>query len=391
MYRSNTSRSLVIKLNRSYCYRLYPNKQQEELLKQMLSAYRELWNAALEERKEAWQRNRISISCYDQCNQLKDIRRDCPDFGKWNNNAAQRVLRRLDKAFVAFFQRIKNGEKPGYPRFRSASRFKSVPFTFGNGAHIRDGRLYIQAIGNVKVKWHRGIPEDAKIKMVVLKHDSDGHWYATFQLELPDAEVPIKIGPEVGIDVGLTSFVALSNGEIVDSPKYFREAQKKLKRQQRRLNRRRKGSRRRKKARLLVAQTHSHIANQRADFAHKLSRDLVDRFALIAVEDLNIKGLAAGMLAKSVHDAGWSQFLSFIDYKAAEAGCQFVKVDPRNTSQVCSGCGCVVRKDLSVRVHSCPHCGLFLDRDVNAARNILSRALGRSVQALTYPVGESVA
>ena len=373
---------------RNYAYRLYPNKVQQQGLGEMLDAYRHLYNAALQERRDAWRKCRVSVNYYDQANQLKEIRASGDPLARFSYSAAQQVLRRLSKAFDAMFARIKRGEKAGFPRFKSARRFSSVPFRFGDGATLKAERLNITGVGRIKVKWHRDIPADAVIKTVTVKHDN-GKWYACFALDLPDVEPPVHNGPVVGVDLGLSALVTLSTGEKVEPPRYYRKAQTKLRRQQRRVSRRKKFSRGWRKAQRLVAQTHAHIANQRKDTAHKLSRRLVTEFSLIAVEDLNILGLAKSNLSKSVHDAGWSQLLQFTAFKAESAGSRLIAVDPRGTSQFCSGCGCRVPKNLSVRVHRCPECGLVLDRDENAAWNILHRALnalGLSVRDSTWAV-----
>jgi len=378
---------------RNWQFRLYPNKAQETALGEMLDAYRTLYNAALQERRDAYRRCHVSLNYYDQANQLKDIRANGDELARFSYSTAQQVLRRLDKAFKAFFERVKRGETPGFPRFKSARRFNSVPFRFGDGATLKDGRLNLTGVGRVKVKWHRDIPADAAIKQVIVKRDGD-KWYACFAIELPDLETPVHPGPVIGVDLGLSALVTLSTGEKVEPPRPFRKAQAKLRRQQRRASRRKKFSRGWRKAQRQVAKTHARIANQRKDVAHKLSRRLAGEFSLIAVEDLNILGLAKSNLAKSVLDAGWSQLLQFTAYKVEETGSRLVAVDPRGTSQFCSGCGCRVQKDLSVRVHRCPECGVVLDRDENAALNILYRALDRlglSREAITWPGGACVA
>lgn len=361
---------------RNWQYRLYPNKAQATNLDDMLHAYRDLYNAALQERRDAYRKCGVSINFYDQASQLKEIRDSGDELSRFSYSTAQQVLRRLSKAFDAMFARIKRGEKAGYPRFKSAKRFNSAPFRFGDGATLKDSRLRVTGVGAIKVKWHREIPNGASIKTVVIKRDGD-KWYACFQIELPDVVPPTHDGPAVGIDLGLSALVTLSTGEKVTPPQYFRKAQKKLRRQQRRVSRRKKFSRGWRKAQRLVAKTHTHIANQRKDFAHKLSHRLANEFSLIAFEDLNIDGMARSMLAKSIHDAGWSQLLTFTDYKVESTGSRTTREDPYRTSQDCSGCGCRVQKDLSVRMHVCPHCGLVLDRDENAARVILHRAVRR--------------
>jgi len=358
----------------SWNYRLYPNRTQQESLDSMLYAYRRLYNAALAERRDAYQERKESLSYNTQATGiLKRLRAEDEGLATFNYSAAQHILRRLDKAFAAFFRRIKSGETPGYPRFKSRNRFNSADFTFGNGATLKNDRLRIQGVGEIKVVWHRTIPAEARIKRVMVKRRA-GKWYACFVLEIPERTPPKHPGGTVGIDVGLKSLVTLSTGESVAPPQHYRNVEVKLRRANRKASRRKKGSRRQRKAYRELASVHAHVANQRADFLHKLSHDLTDRFSVIAVEDLNVKGLARTKLAKSVHDAGWGILLNMLDYKAASAGGLVVRVDPRYTSQDCSGCGARVKKPLSQRTHCCPECGLVLDRDHNAALNILARA-----------------
>jgi putative transposase len=377
----------------SYAYRLYPNRLQTEALARLLELHRELYNAALEERREAWRRSRVSLTYTDQANQLKDIRTLRPEVAALNYSACQQTLRRLDKAYQAFFRRMRTGDTPGYPRFKSRSRFNSVAFVFGDGATRRNGRLNLQGIGVIKVKWHRPLPGSAVIKQVVVKRQGDA-WSAVFQIDVPDpVEKPTHPGAAVGLDVGLHHLVALSTGECIQAPRYFRAAERQLRRQQRRVARRQRSSQGWRQAVRQVAKTHGHIANQRRDLAHQLSTRLVRTYRLIGVEALNVQGLARSRLAKSIHDAAWAQLLAMLDYKVAKTGSRVIRVDPRGTSQMCSACGREVPKDLGQRVHRCPHCGLELDRDVNAARNILRLALnslGRSDESLTWAVAPSV-
>lgn len=378
---------------RSYKYRLYPTKKHIELLDGIFRLHRELYNSALEERREAYRKCHKSINLYDQTYQIKEIRQIREDFGNLNFNSCQITLMRLDKAFKAFFRRVKAGQAPGFPRFKSRSRFNSVAFTFRNGLRIKDNRLYVQGVGSIKVKWHRVLPEDCNAKQVIVMRDSRDHWYAVFQIEMPDKPKLVHTGEPIGIDLGLSSFVTLSNGEKVEPPQYYRKAERKLRVQQRKVSRCKRFSRRWRKANKLVSKTHERISNQRKDFTHKLSSGLVNQYSLIAVEDLNVNGMNRSHFAKSINDAGWSQFLMMLTYKVENTGSQVVKVNPYNTSQVCSGCGSIVKKELSVRVHQCPDCGLVLDRDHNAAINILHKALttlGLSVQPLTCPTRECV-
>lgn len=389
------SRMDVRAMRRTYRYRLYPARQQAAALGAQVDEACRLYNAALDERRSAWRMNGISLRYLDQANQLKAIRA-AGDLGVANFSACQDVLRRVDKTFAAFFRRVKAGEKRGYPRFRSRFRYDSLTWpSWGDGCSLRlNGRLYLQGVGDLKVKWHRPLPADATIKTVTAKRQA-GQWYVCFSVEMPEPE-PLPVSDlVVGIDVGLTTFAVLSDGTEVANPRHFRAAERHLRVAQRKLARRQRRSRRRQKARQPVARLHAHVRDQRRDFQHKTARALVEQYGLIAVEDLNTKGLAASMLAKSVHDAGWSQFISILAVKAAEAGRRLVKVNPAGTTQVCSTCGVLVPKTLAERRHECPACGLSLGRDHNAARNVLHRALdkapGWGVQAATVGVTHAVA
>jgi putative transposase len=283
---------------------------------------------------------------------------------------------------------VKSGETPGYPRFRHEGRFRTIEFpSYGDGCRLKDnGRLYLQHIGHIKVKFHR--PVEGKVKIVSVKR-SCGKWYVIFSCDLGDAPEATGDGPAVGIDLGLKSFLVTSEGESVGPPRYYRESQKKLRRAQRCVSRKKKGSKRQRKARKQVARLHEKTANQRRDFHHKQARKLVDRHGSIAHETLNVKGIIRSRLAKPTHDAGWASFLNILSYKAEEAGTRVFAVDPRNTTQACSSCGALpeVKKTLSDRTHVCP-CGYVADRDVNAALNILR--LGRSLQDETWRVSACV-
>jgi putative transposase len=383
-------------VRRTFKYRAYPTPRLAEALHQQVNEACRLYNGALDERRSAWRLNGISLGYCDQANQLKEIRA-AGAVGIANFSACQEVLRRVDKTFTAFFRRVQAAEKqPGYPRFRSRFRYDSLTWpSWGDGCALRaSGRLYLQGVGELKLKWHRPLPAEARIKTVTAKREA-GRWYVCFSVELPEPEPLPACDVKVGIDVGLTTFAVLSDGTEIANPRPLRLAERRLRIAQRKLARRKKRSRRRLKARQQVARVHIHVANQRRDFHHKTAHALAQEHGLIAVEDLNLKGLAGSMLAKSVHDAGWSQFIAILSDKAAEAGRTLVKVNPAGTTQACSSCGEHVTKTLSERWHNCP-CGLSIGRDLNAARNIVHRALaqglGWSLQAPTvdrYSFGAS--
>ena len=358
----------------NYKYRLFPNRTQAAGLTDMLGSFCDLYNACLQQRIEAYQRRGKSLGYVDQANELKAVRAADERLAGYSYSAEQQVVRRLDKSFKAFFGRVKRG-KGGFPRFRAKSMFDSADFRVGDGLTIRKSKkLGIVGIpGEIKVRWHRDLPAGAKVGAAILSR-SCGKWHICFSVETPDAYGPHPFRAAVGIDVGLTSLIATSDGDTEPTPKWVKVASRKQRRLQRALARCKRGSKRRLKAKRNLARHSARVANQRRDFTHKLSRTLVGQYSHIAVEDLNIAGLARGMLAKSVLNAAWGQLISFTDYKAANAGGRMAKVNPRGTSQECDCCGLVTPKTLSDRIHDCPGCGAVEDRDVHAAKVIKYRA-----------------
>jgi putative transposase len=375
---------------RTYKYRLYPSKAQGWALDFLLWQGRTVYNAALEQRITAYKERGESLTYGQQWAHFRDLRHTLPDtLGKLNATAIQQMLRRLDKAFTAFFRRLKAGQTPGFPRFKSRDRFHSSEFKHGDGCKLRLGDralFYVQNVGEVKVKYHRPLPDKAEIKHVVVKR-RNRKWYVCLQLETPDIAPRVHEGQAVGIDAGLLRLLTLSDETAYENPRWLRASLAKLRKAQRRLARRVKGSKRRRKAAVLVAKLHEHVANQRSDFWHKASRELVNTYGLIGIEDLTLGFMTRNEhLSLSAHDAGLGMFRQLLTYKVEETGTTLVAVKPQYTSQVCSGCGLIVPKDLSVRTHDCPRCGLTVDRDVNAARNILFLAFK---SAGTQPSGDN--
>jgi len=374
---------------KTFKYRLYPTRAQTSALETILETHRRLYNDALESRKVSWEDRHESVGYAEQCGQLKALRLSSPYVAQTNASSCQATLRRLDRSFQSFFRRIKAGEKPGYPRFKGRNQFDSVTFKqYGNGWKLNERHVYFQHIGQVKVKLHR--PVLGKIKTATFKCEA-GRWFVTFCCETADMIPVPSTNPPVGIDLGLKSFLVTSDGTVIDPPKLYRKSEKKLRVGQRRLSRRKKGSKRRAKARNLVARTHWHVANQRRDFHFKTAHSLVQDHGLVAHEDLNIMGIARTRLAKSTLDAGWGQFLEILRYKAECAGVGVIAVNPRNTTQTCSQCGNVPEQRLTLaeRQYECQSCGLSMDRDLNAAKNILG--LGLSLQASTCGTVQCVA
>lgn len=345
---------------KSFKYRLFPSRAQTTRMSGQLALLCELYNAGLQERRDAYKAEHKSIRYIDQQNQLPEIKEARPELNEIHSQVLQDVLRRLDKAFQNFFRRVKGcKEKAGFPRFRSHKRYDSFTYT-QSGFSLKDGKLRLSKIGDVRIKLHR--PIEGKVKTLTITRSATGKWFACFSVEMEARPLPAN-DRAVGIDVGLSSFCTLSTGEQVSNPRFFRTDEKALAKAQRR--EKRKAARR----------IHERIANRRRNFAHQLSHALVSMFGIIAFEDLNIRGMVKNhSLAKSISDAAWNQLAQFTNYKAENAGRTCVQVDPRNTSKLCSVCDLMVEKDLSVRVHHCS-CGLVLDRDHNAAINILTRGL----------------
>jgi putative transposase len=362
------------------------NEKQSDKLDNLLYLARQLYNAALQQRRDAWKYQHKSLNYYDQANQLKEVRNEIPEFAQLNFSATQDMLRRLDKSFKAFFRRVKIGEVAGFPRFKGRNRFDSITFpTYGDGIKIKGNRLYVQNIGLLKIKIHRVL--EGEINTVTIKRDCD-KWYVVFSDTVEIELLPVS-DKVVGIDVGLESFAVTSDGEYIENPRYLREAEAILRVSQRSVSRKKKGGNNRRKAVKLLAKKHLKVKRQRADFAHKVADNLVKNYGRIAVEDLRIKNMVRNHhLARSISDVGWGQFVSILSYKAEYAGREFVQVNPNGTSQICSGCGATVKKSLSTRIHNCPACGLSLNRDFNAALNI--KRLGLSLWDSTCDSGQCV-
>jgi putative transposase len=368
----------ALSVYKSFKYRLYPTAKQQALLDGQLAEACRLYNAALQERRDAWKMRKTPITYYQQCRQLREIRA-AGDLRLVNYSSCQDVLRRVEKTYQAFFRRVKAGQKAGYPRFKPLSRFHSYTFpAYGNGCKLRaNKKLYIMGIGELKVKLHR--PVAGQIKRVTLTK-SCGKWYACFSVVMPYPPPLPHTGNATGIDVGITSFAVLSDGTTINNPRYYETAQATLRRAQRRVCRRQKQSNRRRKAVKHLQQAHNHIKNQRRDFHHQLARQVINQYDVIAYENLNIKGLARSRVAKPIADVGWGKFLTILSDKAAEAGREIARVNPSGTSQRCI-CGALVPKTLRVRWHDCPRCHLSVPRDHASALEILR--LGLSLREVT--------
>jgi len=354
---------------KTYKFRLYPTKSQRTRMERTLDLCRWTYNRTLAYRKDAWEKEGRSTSKYETNNLLPGWKVEKPELCEVFSQVLQNAQERVDLAMKAFFRRVKAGENPGYPRFRGRGWYDS--FTYPQfGFKLEAGKLRLSKIGDIKIKLHRQI--EGNIKRLTVSRSATGKWFACFTVDLEENHPPWKDGSAVGVDLGLESFATLSNGEKIENPRFFRSDEKELAKAQRKLSKAQKGTPERKKALKVVQRVHERIANRRHNFAHQVSRNLVDRFGTICFEDLNIKGMVQNhSLAKSISDVSWNMLVNFTSYKAASAGSIVILVDPRNTSKMCSRCGSLVEKSLSDRVHSCHCCGLSMDRDQNAAINIL--------------------
>lgn len=357
---------------KSFQFRLLPNATQAAELGRILLDNQETYNACIEERVGAWKLQRKSVSLYDQCAKLTELRKD-PAFHWMACDVQRDPLRRVDRAFKAFYRRCKAGQKPGFPRFRSRDRYDS--FGFGLPV-VRERSIKIPKVGDIRARGGR--PIQGRAKCCTVKRDGK-RWIANVVCDIGPAPEKCVVSRAVGIDVGLTTLATLSDGTEINNPRWTRKHEDRIAAANRALARKVRGSHNRLKAREALRRAHQRAANARLNYIHHVSKWLVANYDLIAHEDLKIQNMVQSKFAKSIMDAAWGLLIWCITYKAEYAGKWVVPVNPNGTSQKCSGCGATVKKKLSERVHSCS-CGLTLGRDHNAGRNIL--ALGMSAAGL---------
>ncbi len=386
------------RMRKTFKFKAKLSQATEQNAIEWLGFCQKLYNLALEQRIIAYRRSGVSLSTFSQSNELPDLKKEFPEFKQVNSQVLQETIERVGKSFQGFFSRLKKcSEKAGFPRFRSYHRYDS--FTLKTSGWKLDGRhLKIKGVGILKLFLSQ--PIEGRIKTINVSRDGCGDWWVSFSCdEVPAKDYPHPETELVGIDVGISHFCTDTDGLHVANPKYYRKAQAELRRKQRQVARKKKGSNRRKKAVQILARAHRKVKRMRLDFLHKTANHYIETYQTICVEALNVKNaLVVGdsrtnkdstamvknrHLSKSIADSGWSTFFELLSYKAAEAGREVIKVNPRNTSQNCSGCGMKVPKTLATRMHKCPYCNLSLDRDINAARNIAAIGSGQALQALT--------
>ncbi len=354
-------------------YRLYPSKTQTKVMEEQLELCRQTHNILLDHCKQQYKEKGKTPSQFDLNNHLISIKQLRPEFSRIHSQVLQNIAKRIKDSYTNFYARRRIGLKAGLPRFKKYGRYKSLTYP-QFGFKIEGNKLNLSKIGNVRFRQHREPPE--QIKTLTVKRMPSGKWYVFFSciVESQPYEKPFE---DVGIDVGLNSYAVLSDGTRIKNPRFYRKEEKRLGLLQRGLSRKVRGSSNWVKAKTRVARLHEKIGNRRTDFLHKASRKIADAYETVYVEDLRITNMVRNhCLAKSISDAGWGRFIGMIAYKAESAGGQLIRVNPRNTTQECFRCRQQVKKTLSERIHVCPHCGLVMSRDHNAALNILARGRG---------------
>ena len=377
----------------TFKYRLFPTAAQRTKLESVLEICRWVYNDTLGIRKDTYEQAGKSLSLYDTNKLLTEWKVSKPVLKEVHSQVLQNVQERVDLAYQAFFRRVKAGEAPGFPRFKGKGIYDSFTFKqsgFKLGPEGAPAKLFISKVGAVLIKLHR--PLCAEIKTLTIQRDAVGNWYACFSCECAVEPLP-ALGKVVGVDLGLTTFAYFSDGEKIERQRWMQQDATDIARLQRKKERFAKGSLERRKVICALHHAYQRATNRRRNFAHQASRKLINAYQFIALEKLDIQRMQSNgnkRINRSIADVAWGQFVQRTLYKAANAGRVVVQVNPKGTSQICSGCHALVAKDLSVRIHDCPHCGLRIHRDHNAAINILARGLaglstGSPVVAIEAP------
>lgn len=360
---------------RTYKYRLKPTRAQGTQLEQTLEWCRSVYSATLAARKNTYEREGKSLNYYATARLLPTWKANYTPLKEVHAQVPQNVQVRVDLAFQAFFRRVKAGEEPGYPRFKGQGQYSSITYPqYGNGVWLKDTTLHLSKIGDVKVILHRPVKGDNK---TVTIQRSAGKWYVCFSCEVESQPLPLS-AEVVGVDLGLKTFAVLSTGDKIQRQRWMKRDAKDIARLQRQKEKLAKGSPERQTVVKALNHAYQRQTNRRNDFAHQQSRRLVNRFGVMVFEKLDIQDMQANgnkTINQGIADVAWGKFVQYSTYKAENAGRAVVRVNPRGTTQMCSGCGEIVPKDLSIRVHECSQCGLRIDRDLNAALNILGRGL----------------
>lgn len=363
----------------SYKYPIFPDKATQQKLAGALDACRWLHNRLLQELNEAKEKG-IRLKTYDTQNMIPALKLENPKLNQVYSKVLQMVNYTLWSNIKGLSASKKNGRQIGHFRFKGYGWYKTMNYNQSGFKLDQDhGRLHLSKIGDIKIKMHRKV--QGCIKAILIKREGR-LWFAIVQADQEPEPLP-ETGRSAGLDVGLKSFVVDTDGNSVENPRFAEKTATKTKAIQRRFSRTQKSSNNRRKLRDKLDKVHERINNRRSDFLHKLSRSYVNNYDIICVEDLDVKGLKEKGhnkgIHRNIHDASWSKFIFMLSYKAESAGRRLIKVDPGNTTQRCSACGSIVKKELSDRVHECPYCGFSCDRDYNASRNILIAGMEQPV------------
>ena len=375
------SRSNPNLLYRVYSYRLYPSRAQRKTLVHQLDICRRLYNELLSLNVEVYKKHKYNIS--RECTLLKYLKFENPELLTINSQVLQDVCERLQGAFALFFRRLKKGGNAGFPRYHGVGhRHSSMKFTNQSAKLLPDNRLQLARVGSIKIKLHRDVPKDSRLMSATVTLSPNGKWHAVLSYELAAIQPLPKTNKTIGIDLGLSNYITTSDGTVIDKPNFMGQSVVKIKRVKRKLKKLCKPGAKRSALDRRLGGLMEKVNNQRRDFLHKLSRKLINENDTVCVENLNVEEMLQSNQERMTHkqsyalsctitDAAWTKFTNMLTYKAEEAGRKVMLVDPRNTTQVCSGCGVIVRKKIKQETHKCKKCGLVLSRDHNAAINIL--------------------
>lgn len=362
--------------NKTYKFRIFPSKKQAQIMDHTLELCRWTYNQTLAYRKNLWKSEKKNTTKYNSHYLLPIWKEENPELKNVFSQVLQNVQERVDLAFKAFFCRVRNHKNPGYPRFKGRGQYNSFTYPQSGFGLKNNKTLYLSKIGEIKIKVHRKI--EGTIKRLTIVRNIRGKWYASFSTEQESTSSYLNSNLVVGVDLGLESFVTFSDGSKIENPRFFRLEEKSLVKVQKKFSKTIRGTEEYVDLLKVIRRIHERISNKRLNFTHQLSCNLVKKYGVICFEDLNIKSMMENGtrgLSKSIEDASWNMLIRFTQYKAESAGSVVVLVDPRNTSQMCSKCGMIVPKDLSVRIHHCLYCNFEMDRDQNAALNILRLGL----------------
>jgi putative transposase len=354
-------------MQKTYKYRLYPSKNQVNLFNNILQICKKLYNSQIEYERYIYAKEKRFANTLELNNLLPDLKITNPEFKEVYAQVLQNVNDRITKAFKKFFGRVQKGEKAGYPRFKSICH----SFTYPQLGFKLTNKLKLGKIGEIPIKFHREIK--GKIKTLTILKTNTNKWFACFCVE-QDIKPKKRGNKSIGVDLGISNFATLTNNQTIENPKHLKNLLNKLKQVSKQFSKKQKGSKNKNKARLRLAKLYERIHNQRLDFLHKTTRNLVNNYDCIALEDLKPSKMKNKYLQLSINDASWYKFRQLLSYKAEEAGVRLEFVNPRNTSQRCSKCKKIVKKKLSERIHICPYCNLSIDRDLNASINILNKS-----------------